>query len=148
MNTDTRCEAKLISAKFQMLGDNLSVWDFLSSMTFPWLLMIFQSSMTFHDFSRQFYYFRFSRPCGNPVMQPNPLPETFLQHNPPFLYSRSIPCVTLSPTTDIIKHVKIAAGYIVYHMPLDIIFIILDAFVCNFSCLTDHIQFHIPFNLA
>ena len=45
------------------------VWDFLSSMTFPWLLMIFQSSMTFHDFSRKFYFSRFSRfsrPCGNP----------------------------------------------------------------------------------
>ena len=36
---------------------------FLSSMTFPWLLMIFQSSMTFHDFSRKFYFSRFSRPC-------------------------------------------------------------------------------------
>ena len=38
-------------------------------MTFPWLLMIFQSSMTFHDFSRKFYFSRFSRfsrPCGNP----------------------------------------------------------------------------------
>ena len=67
---DTRCEAKLICAKFLMLGDDLSVWDFLSSMTFPWLLMIFQSSMTFHDFSRKFYFSRFSRfsrPCGNPV---------------------------------------------------------------------------------
>ena len=50
-----------------MLGDDLSVWDFLSSMTFPWLLMIFQSSMTFHDFSRKLYFSRFSRPCGNPV---------------------------------------------------------------------------------
>ena len=53
-----------------MLGDDLSVWDFLSSMTFPWLLMIFQSSMTFHDFSRKFYFSRFSRfsrPCGNPA---------------------------------------------------------------------------------
>ena len=28
--------------------------------------MIFQSSMTFHDFSRKFYFSRFSRPCGNP----------------------------------------------------------------------------------
>ena len=63
---DTRWEAKLISAKFLMLGDDLSVWDFLSSMTFPWLLMIFQSSMTFHDFSRKLYFSRFSRPCGNP----------------------------------------------------------------------------------
>ena len=63
---DTRCEAKLISAKFVMLGDDLSVVDFLSSMTFPWLLMIFQSSMTFHNFSRKLYFSRFSRPCGNP----------------------------------------------------------------------------------
>ena len=50
-------------------GDDLSAWDFQSSMTFPWLLMIFQSSMTFHDFSRKFYFSRFSRfsrPCGNP----------------------------------------------------------------------------------
>ena len=36
------------------------------SKTFPWLLMIFQSSMTFHDFSRKFHLSRFSRPCGNP----------------------------------------------------------------------------------
>ena len=60
---------KLISVKFLMLGDDLSAWDFQSSMTFPWLLMIFQSSMTFHDFSRKFYFSRFSRfsrPCGNP----------------------------------------------------------------------------------
>ena len=57
---------KLISVKFRMLGDDLSVWDFQSSMTFPWLLMIFQSSMTFHDFSRKFYFSRFSRPSGNP----------------------------------------------------------------------------------
>ena len=64
---DTRCEAKLINAKFLMLGDDLSVWDVLSSMTFPWLLMIFQSPMTFHDFPRTFYFPRFSRPCGNPV---------------------------------------------------------------------------------
>ena len=63
---DTRCEAKFISAKFLMLGDDLSVWDFLSSMTFPWLSMIFQSSMTFHYFSRKIYFSRFSRPCGNP----------------------------------------------------------------------------------
>ena len=67
---DSRCEAKLISTKFLMLGDDLSVWDFLSSMTFPWLLMIFQSSMTFHDFSRIFYFARFSRPCGNPESMP------------------------------------------------------------------------------
>ena len=42
---DTRCEAKLISAKFLMLGDDLSVWDFLSSMTFDdfWF-------SKFHDF--------------------------------------------------------------------------------------------------
>ena len=64
---DTRCEAKLISAKFLMLGDDLSVWDFLSSMTFPWLLMIFFKvpwlSMTFP----KFYFSRFSRPCGNPA---------------------------------------------------------------------------------
>ena len=68
---DTGCEAKLISAKFLMLGDDLSVWNFLSSKTFPWLLMSFQSSMTFHDFSRKFYFSRFSqfsRPCGNPVI--------------------------------------------------------------------------------
>ena len=63
---DTRCEAKLICAKFLMLGNDLSVWDFLRSMTLPWLLMIFQSSMTFDDFSRKFYFSRFSRPCGNP----------------------------------------------------------------------------------
>ena len=66
---DTGDEAKVISVKFLMLGDDLSVWDFQSSMTFPWLLMIFQSSMTFHDFSRKFYFSRFSRfsrPCGNP----------------------------------------------------------------------------------
>ena len=63
---DTRCEAKLISAEFLILGDDLSVWDFQSSLTFPWLLMIFQSSMTFHDFSRKFYFSRFSRPCRNP----------------------------------------------------------------------------------
>ena len=62
---DTRCEAKLISTKFLMLGDDLSVWYFLSSMTFPWLLMIFQSSMTFHGFSRKFYFSRSSRPCVN-----------------------------------------------------------------------------------
>ena len=52
------------------ISDDLSVWNFLSSMTFPWLLTIFQSSMTFHDFSRKFYFSRFSRfsrPCGNPV---------------------------------------------------------------------------------
>ena len=71
---DTRCEAKLISAKFLILGDDLSMRDFLSSMTFPWLLMNFQSSMTFHDFSRKFYFSMFSRlsrPCGNPdkIMQ-------------------------------------------------------------------------------
>ena len=66
----TRCEAKLISAKFLMLGDDFLVCNFLSSITFPWLLMIFQSSMTFHDFSWKFYvsrFSRFSRPCGNPV---------------------------------------------------------------------------------
>ena len=40
---DTRCEAKLISAKFLMLGDDLSVWDFLSSMTFD-------DFSKFHDF--------------------------------------------------------------------------------------------------
>ena len=50
---DTRCESKLISAKFPMLGDDLSVWDF-------------QSSMTFLGFSRKFYSSMFSRPCGNP----------------------------------------------------------------------------------
>ena len=57
MISDDRCEAKLISAKFLMLGDDLLVWDFLSSMTFL-------------DFSRRLYFSRFSkfsRPCGNPV---------------------------------------------------------------------------------
>ena len=33
---------------------------------FSMILMIFQSSMTFHDFSRKFHFSRFSRPCGNP----------------------------------------------------------------------------------
>ena len=55
------------------ISDDLSVWNFLSSMTFPWLLTIFQSSMTFHDFSRKFYFSRFSRPCGNPVIKHNKL---------------------------------------------------------------------------
>ena len=60
---DTRCEAKLIRAKFLMLGVIYRCKIF----QVPWLLMIFQSSMTFHDFSRKFYFSRFSRPCGNPV---------------------------------------------------------------------------------
>ena len=58
---DTRSEAKLISTKFLMLGDDLSVWDFLSSMTFPWLLMIFQSSMTFPE---NFIFPGFPDPVG------------------------------------------------------------------------------------
>ena len=48
---DTRCEAKLISAKFLMLAG--------------WFISVRFSK--FHDFSRKFYFFRFSRPCGNPV---------------------------------------------------------------------------------
>ena len=62
---DSRCETKRISAKFLMLGGDLLMWDFLSSMTFPWLLMIFQSSMTFHDLKKK-YFSRFFRPRGNP----------------------------------------------------------------------------------
>ena len=62
---DTRCEAKLISAQFPMLGDDLSVWDFLSSMTFddfskfhdfPWL---FQKKNIFPGFPG------FPDPVGN-----------------------------------------------------------------------------------
>ena len=68
MNTWYQIWGKTYQCQISNAGD-LSVWDFLSSMTFPWLLMIFQSSMTFHDFSRKFYFSRFSRfsrPCGNP----------------------------------------------------------------------------------
>ena len=68
MNTWYQIWGKTYQCQISNTGD-LSVWDFLSSMTFPWLLMIFQSSMTFHDFSRKLYFSRFSRfsrPCGNP----------------------------------------------------------------------------------
>ena len=51
-----------------LIAQNLSKkGDFLSSITFPWLLMIFQSSMTFRDFSKNNYFPSFSGPCGNPA---------------------------------------------------------------------------------
>ena len=37
-------------------------------MTFPWLLMIFQSSTTFHDFSRKFIFPGFPDPVGTLVI--------------------------------------------------------------------------------
>ena len=45
---DTRCEAKLISAKFLMQGYDLSVWDLISKFhDFPWL---FQKILFFQVF--------------------------------------------------------------------------------------------------
>ena len=36
---------------------------------FSMIWMIFQSSMTFHDFAGKFHFSRFSRPCGNPDLE-------------------------------------------------------------------------------
>ena len=59
---------KMRGITYQCQISNAGGWFIVSSKTFPWLLMIFQSSMTFHDFSRKFCFSRFSRPCGNPVV--------------------------------------------------------------------------------
>ena len=56
-----RCEAKLISDKFLMLGMVFRCEIFLSSMTFPWLLMIFQK---FHDFPENYIFPGFPDPVG------------------------------------------------------------------------------------
>ena len=90
MNTWYQIGGKTYQCQISNAGGWFIGVRFLSSMTFPWLLMIFQSSMTFHDFSRKFYFSRFSRPCGNPVIiktvvvfpgSPSPLKSCYVSDN-------------------------------------------------------------------
>ena len=53
---------KTYQCQISNAGGDLSVWDF------PWLLMIFQSSTTFHDFSRKFIFPGFPDPVGTLVI--------------------------------------------------------------------------------
>ena len=66
MNTWYQMWGKTYQCQISNAGGWFIGVRFSKFMTFPWLLMIFQSSMTFNDFSRKFQFSRFSRPCGNP----------------------------------------------------------------------------------
>ena len=59
LNKTCKCKTSNAGAWFISIG-------FSKFHDFSMILKIFQSSMTFHDFSGKFYFSRFSRPCGNP----------------------------------------------------------------------------------